>query len=95
MRSWQVIVLEYPDSVKDSILCFYNRLEDETKKCIAIFISNSRGTRTQPRLYKIDPSFHQAIESCLDNKILVIKNNKIFFKHELYRRTIEASLSPV
>src|SRR5678815_5059262 len=45
-------------------------------------------------LYKIDPSYHQAIESCLDNTILVIKNSKIFFKHELYRRTIEASLSP-
>ena len=85
--------LGVPDSVKDSILCFYNRLEDETKNVLQFLSVIPEGLELT-RLYKIDPSYHQAIESCLDNKVLVIKNNKIFFKHELYRRTIEASLSP-
>jgi len=85
--------LGVPDSVKDSILCFYNRLEDETKKVLQFLSVIPHGLELI-RLYKIDPSFHQAIESCIANKILVIKNNKILFKHELYRRTIEASLSP-
>ena len=85
--------LGVPDSVKDSILCFYNRLEDETKNVLQFLSVVPEGLELT-RLYKIDPSYHRAIESCLTNKILVIKNNKIFFKHELYRRTIEASLSP-
>jgi len=85
--------LGVPDSVKDSILCFYNHLEEETKNVLQFLSVIPEGLELA-RLYKIDPSYHQAIESCLDNKILVIKNNKIFFKHELYRRTIEASLSP-
>jgi DNA-binding CsgD family transcriptional regulator len=85
--------LGVPDSVKDSILCFYNRLEDEAKNVLQFLSVIPEGLELT-RLYKIDPSFHEAIESCLANKILVIKNNKIFFKHELYRRTIEASLSP-
>jgi DNA-binding CsgD family transcriptional regulator len=85
--------LGVPDSVKDSILCFYNRLEDETKNVLQFLSVIPEGLELT-RLYKIDPSYHQAIESCLTNTILVIKNSKIFFKHELYRRTIEASLSP-
>jgi len=85
--------LGVPDSVKDSILCFYNRLEDETKNVLQFLSVIPEGLELS-RLHKIDPSYHQAVESCLANKILIIKNNKIFFKHELYRRTIEASLSP-
>ena len=37
----------------------------------------------------------QAIQNCLDLKILIVKKERIFFKHELYRRTIESSLSPL
>ena len=85
--------LGVPHSVKDSILSFYNRLEKK-KKNVLQFLSVIPEGLELTRLYKIDPSYHQAIESCLDNKVLVIKNNKIFFKHELYRRTLEASLSP-
>ena len=74
--------LGVPDSVKDSILCFYNRLEDETKNVLQFLSVIPEGLELI-RLHKIDPSYHQAVESCLANKILVIKNNKIFFKHEL------------
>ncbi|MFL5811777.1 MAG: LuxR C-terminal-related transcriptional regulator, partial [Flavisolibacter sp.] len=35
-----------------------------------------------------------AIENCLRKKILIIKDNLVFFKHELYRRTVEEALSP-
>ena len=85
--------LGVPDSVKDSILCFYNRLEDGARNVLQFLSVIPEGLELS-RLHKIDPSYHQAIESCLANKILITRNNKIFFKHELYRRTIEASLSP-
>jgi len=82
-----------PENIKDSVLSVYNRLEEETKTVWQLLSVVPEGMEMS-RLYKIDASYHEAIESCLANKILVIRNNKIFFKHELYRRTIEASLSP-
>ena len=44
-------------------------------------------------LEKIDASYAVTIEESLDSKFLVLKEGFLFFKHELYRRTIEASLS--
>ena len=85
--------LGIPDNIKDSVLSVYNRLAEETKNVWQLLSVIPEGLEVS-RLYKIDPSYHAAIESCLSNKILIIENNKISFKHELYRRTIEASLSP-
>ena len=44
-------------------------------------------------LEKLEP-FYAADDICLGPKIL-IEEWQIFFKHELFRRTIEASLSPL
>ena len=46
-------------------------------------------------LEKMEPSYATAIENYLDLKILILDKGLIFFKHELYRRTIETSLSPL
>ncbi len=35
-----------------------------------------------------------ALAACLETKIILLKDNRLFFKHELYRRTIEYALSP-
>src|ERR1700712_2694198 len=43
----------------------------------------------------MEPSYAAAIENSLDARILIMKEGRIFFKHELYRRTIESSLSPL
>jgi tetratricopeptide (TPR) repeat protein len=43
----------------------------------------------------LEPNFIEAIESCLETKILIVDKGSIFFKHELYRRTVESSLSPL
>jgi hypothetical protein len=45
-------------------------------------------------LEKLSPFYGDAIEGCLERKILILGDGKIFFKHELFRRTVEASLSP-
>src|SRR6476620_12216941 len=34
------------------------------------------------------------MECCFTLKIIIIKKDRVIFKHELYRRTIESSLSP-
>ena len=46
-------------------------------------------------LKKLDPLFVAVIEDCIKHNVLVLKKGLIAFKHELYRRTIEASLSPL
>ena len=43
----------------------------------------------------MEPSYAAAIENSLDARILLMKDGRIYFKHELYRRTIESSLSPL
>lgn len=82
-----------PDNIKDSILSVYNRLEDDTKTLWQQLSVIPEGLEVS-RLYKIEQGWHEAIGSCIASRILLIRNGKIFFKHELYRRTIEVSLSP-
>jgi ATP/maltotriose-dependent transcriptional regulator MalT len=82
-----------PDNVKDSILSIYNRLDEKTKQVWQILSVMPTGFEIK-YLEKMEPCYAQAIETCLDAKILIPKNGLIYFKHELYRRTIESSLSP-
>ena len=82
-----------PHNVKDSVLSSYNNLSDEARNLWQQLSVIPEGLEVE-RLYKVDQSWHEAIGHCIAIRILIIKNNKIRFKHELYRRTIEGSLSP-
>jgi DNA-binding CsgD family transcriptional regulator len=82
-----------PENIKDSILSVYNRLEDDAKNVWQMLSVIPEGLELT-RLYKIEQRWHEAIGNCIAARILIIKGNKIFFKHELYRRTVEMSLSP-
>jgi ATP/maltotriose-dependent transcriptional regulator MalT len=83
-----------PDNIKDSILSFYNRLSEKTKQVWQILSVMPTGLELK-YLEKIEPQYEAAIHNCLDLKILVVNEGVILFKHELYRRTIETSLSPL
>ena len=82
-----------PHNVKDSVLSSYNNLSNEARNLWQQLSVIPEGLEVD-RLYKVDHSWHEAIGHCIALRILIIKNNKIRFKHELYRRTIEGSLSP-
>ncbi|HZY37020.1 MAG TPA: AAA family ATPase, partial [Mucilaginibacter sp.] len=82
-----------PDNIKDSILSVYNRQDEKTRQVWEILSVLPTGLEVK-LLAALEPFYRTAIENCLDSKILVIKDELIFFKHELYRRTIETSLSP-
>jgi DNA-binding CsgD family transcriptional regulator/tetratricopeptide (TPR) repeat protein len=82
-----------PHNIKDSVLSVYNNLEDDAKNLWQQLSVIPEGLEVE-RLNKIAHSWHEAIGNCIAIRILIIKNNKIRFKHELYRRTIEGSLSP-
>lgn len=82
-----------PDNIKDSILSVYNRQDEKTKHLWEILSVLPTGFEIK-YLEKIETLFATAIERSLDSEILVLREGHLFFKHELYRRTIEASLSP-
>jgi ATP/maltotriose-dependent transcriptional regulator MalT len=82
-----------PDSIKDSILSAYNRTEEKTRQ-IWDLISITPDSFETKYIEKIEPGYASSIENSLASGILFIKEGRIFFKHELFRRTIESSLSP-
>src|SRR4051812_9625528 len=83
-----------PDSIKDTILSSYNRLEQNTQQ-VWDFLSVIPASLELKYLEKFDPEYATAVEKCMNFKVLLLKDGKISFKHELFRRTIEASLSPL
>ena len=86
--------LGIPDNIKDSILSVYHRMDDKTKH-IWELISVLPGAFEISYLETLEPSFIEAIENSIERKILILEKGQIYFKHELYRRTIESSLSPL
>jgi DNA-binding CsgD family transcriptional regulator/tetratricopeptide (TPR) repeat protein len=83
-----------PDNIKDSILSVYNRQDEKTKRIWEILSILPTGLESK-FLQKTEPDYAPAIEKSLDSKILILKEGRLSFKHELYRRTLEASLSPL
>lgn len=83
-----------PDNIKDSILAVHNRQDEKTKYIWDILSMLPTGLETR-YLEKIDPQYEDVIENSLDSRILIINKGLLLFKHELYRRTIEESLSPL
>lgn len=83
-----------PASIKDSILSSYNRLNEKTKQ-LWQFLSVAPNGFELAYLESMDPEFCQAIQNGLQMGLLVLNERKIWFKHELFRRTVESSLSPL
>ena len=82
-----------PENIKDSILSVYDRQEEGTKNAWQI-CSVIPGGMEINRFAKIKSLWDQEMDHCFALNIIIIKNDKVVFKHELYRRTIEGSLSP-
>ena len=83
-----------PDNIKDSIIAAYNRQEERTKQVWEL-LSVIPGSFEVKYLEKFEPLYAAALERCLESRILFLQDGFIAFKHELFRRTIEANLSPL
>lgn len=83
-----------PNNIKDSILSTYHRLDPETKSAWQILSVLPTGFELK-YLEKMAPSFAAAIHRCLELQIMVLKDQVLLFKHELFRRAIEGFLSPI
>jgi DNA-binding CsgD family transcriptional regulator len=82
-----------PDNIKDSVLSIFRRHDEKTRRVWEILSVLPTGIETK-YLEKMVPLYAESIGYCLSSKILIIDKGLIFFKHELYRRTIESALSP-
>ncbi len=82
-----------PENIKDSVLSVYHHQEVQTKALWEFLAVIPEGLELN-RFIKTDPLWQLAIENSLTATIIEIRSGKIYFKHELYRRTIEESLSP-
>lgn len=81
-----------PDNIKDSILSVFERQEEGTKTAWRIFSVIPDGLEVE-RFAKIKSSCNEAMDHCFAMSVIVVQKGKVIFKHELYRRTIEESLS--
>ena len=82
-----------PDNIKDAILSVYHKQAKGTKNAWEICSVIPEGLEIN-RFGKIKSSWDAEMDHCFALEIIIIKNNRVIFKHELYRRTIEGSLSP-
>jgi len=83
-----------PENIKDSILSVYLR-GDELRRGLWQLLSVVPTGLEIPYLEKLAPGAEQALQDCLAMKVLIQEGRTLRFKHELYRRTIENSLSPL
>ncbi|SEV95967.1 transcriptional regulator, LuxR family [Chitinophaga sp. YR573] len=83
-----------PDNIMDSILFVYNGLEDHTRHLWEVLSIFPAGFEIR-YLKEMEPLYEEALKFCLEKKILIIRDRRIVFKHELYRRTIESTLPPL
>ena len=81
-----------PDNIKDSILAVYERQKEGTKNAWQIWSVMPEGLEIE-RVPKIKMSID--INHCFALGVIIVQVGKVVFKHELYRRTIEESLSPL
>jgi len=86
--------LGVPDSIKNSILSIYNGAELKTRQ-VWDLMSVIPASFEIKYLEKFEPLYASAIEQCIEKKIIVTNDGRISFKHELFRRAIESSLSPL
>jgi len=86
--------LGVPDNIKNAVLSTYNNSREKTKQVWDLLSVIPSGFEIK-YLEKFEPLYAAAIENCLNTRILIINDGHISFKHELFRRAIEASLSPL
>ena len=83
-----------PENIKDSILSVYLRCDAKRRGLWQLLSVVPTGLEI-PYLEILDPGAEDALQDCLAMKVLINENGTLRFKHELYRRTIENSLSPL
>jgi DNA-binding CsgD family transcriptional regulator/tetratricopeptide (TPR) repeat protein len=81
-----------PDNIKDAILSVYDKLDEGSRNAWDLFSIIPEGLELD-KFRKLKEALKGAINHCFSIAVIVVQNDKVIFKHELYRRTIEESLT--
>lgn len=84
---------DIPDSIRDAIMVLYNRCSENSRNIWHLLSVMPEGLELE-LLTEVDADWDEALEACLYHKIVLVQNNRLVFKHELFRKTIESFLSP-
>lgn len=85
---------EIPDNIKDAVLALFNPLVGKTRDIWEMLSIMPEGMETNI-LATLDTDWELVLDKCVTHGILLIRNDKVVYKHELFRRTIESSISPL
>ncbi len=91
LQSYTAVI---PDNIRDSILSAFNACNEKTKQ-VWQMVSVLPSALELKYLEKMLPHYSDELAICLEKQILVIEKNAIAFKHELFRRVIETTVSPL
>lgn len=83
-----------PDTIKDAILSVYERQREGTKNAWQIFSVIPGGLETD-HFAKIRTWKDKEIDHCFAINVIIVQDGRVVFKHELYRRIIEETLTPL
>ncbi len=83
-----------PATIKDSILAIHHQIDPGLRELWETLSILPTGLEIK-YLAQFEPMYLSVLENCFSSGIIVFKNNTVSFKHELYRRTIEETLSPL
>lgn len=83
-----------PRNIKDAVLAIYQRTVGLKKELWELFAVAPHGIEID-LLEKITPHYSDCLDQCISNGYLLTDKNTIRYKHELYRRTVEESISPL
>lgn len=81
-----------PEKIKNSILSVYDRQKPGTKNAWEIWSIMPDGLEVEyvPKLKS-----NMELSNCFAIGVIKAENGKVVFKHELYRRTIQETLTPI
>lgn len=82
-----------PENIKDSILSVFYRLDDSRVRELWELMSVMPNRIESWLMDLLEPDYAQIADTCFRKGIFIAKEQYIFFKHELYRQSIEETLS--
>jgi len=83
-----------PQNIRDAVLLTYNRESATTRKAWQLLSLMPEGIELN-RIQLFPPDFGEALNKSLDKKILSIKNERLMFRHELFRISVTSTLTAI
>ncbi|HEX2533592.1 MAG TPA: AAA family ATPase [Chitinophagaceae bacterium] len=85
---------DLPQNIRDTVLAIYNREPESTRKAWQWLSLMPEGIELN-RVAVFPEECSKAWNSSLEKKIIILKNERLSFRHELFRRSIASTLTPI